>query len=757
MKTTIDYIIERLNGLAPRTAMVLGSGLGGIVDAIENPIRFSYADLEGFPQSGVTGHAGELVAGTLNGKAMILLSGRSHYYEQGDAAVMRPAFRNFKRPWYCTNPLIGEESDARFVGMTSAYDSDICAAIEKAAIAVDVQVGKGTYMWFSGPTFETPAEIKMARTMGADAVGMSTVPERFVNVRKPRLVTLQLFVFGPRFVTQSVQLLADTEIDVATVVNFPHGGDDVKAVMHETKSAVADGATEVDLVLPYSSFKSGNIDTARLMISTVRAVTDNQAKLKVIIESGELKDPSLIMQASMLALEERADFIKTSTGKARGFKPAGGIRTVEDCGAYLQLADDILGPNWVSKDTFRFGASGVLDDVLAALEGGTATLGEDGSASDAHISAFAMAVYFQGLDHDETVALAMAMRDSGDVLTWPSLKGPIVDKHSTGGVGDNVSLMLAPMAAACGIDVPMISGRGLGHTGGTLDKMDSITANLAPADKRFYGVRDVTATVENLSLITASILSKKLAAGLGWLVLDVKFGNGAFMDSLDKARALAKSLVDVANGAGTKTVAVLTDMNEPLASAIGNAVEVKNAVEFLTGVHRDPRLEKVTVELVTQMVAIANNRDDYGIIEKEVVHCLNNGKAAEIFGKMIATLNGPKDFIENYETYLPKAPIIRPINASESGYITHIETRDIGIAVVEMGGGRRSREDEIDHCVGITDFVSIGTKVKLGDRLCTVHARDEAMFENAKRAILKALTIGDKKPLDRPIIAEHVS
>lgn len=407
----------------------------------------------------------------------------------------------------------------------------------------------------------------------------------------------------------------------------------------------------------------------------------------------------------------------------------------------------------------------------------------NGSASDAHISALAMAVYFQGLDKEETVALTMAMRNSGDVLTWSNLKNPVVDKHSTGGVGDNVSLMLAPMAAACGIDVPMISGRGLGHTGGTLDKMDSIpgyisqpdnqlfskvteeigcaiigqTANLAPADKRFYGVRDVTATVENLSLITASILSKKLAAGLGWLVLDVKFGNGAFMDDLDKARELAESLVRVANGAGTNTVALLTDMNEPLASAVGNAVEVKNAVEFLNGSHRDPRLEEVTVQLVTQMVALAHNRQDIDNVEAEVRAKLVDGTAARIFGDMVTALGGPSDFLENYEKHLPKALIVRDVVAPGAGYITTMQTRDIGVAVVEMGGGRRTREDEIDHAVGLSNLASIGAKIEPGDRLFTVHANSESMFEKAKASVLAAIEFGSEKQAPQPIVAERVT
>lgn len=407
---------------------------------------------------------------------------------------------------------------------------------------------------------------------------------------------------------------------------------------------------------------------------------------------------------------------------------------------------------------------------------------EDGSASDAHIAAFGMAVYFQGMDRDETVALTMAMRDSGDVMHWPDFGKPIIDKHSTGGVGDNVSLMLAPMAAACGVAVPMISGRGLGHTGGTLDKMEAIpgyttqpgnalfnqvteeigcaiigqTANLAPADKRFYGVRDVTATVENLSLITASILSKKLAAGLDWLVLDVKFGNGAFMDSLEKAEELAESLVAVANGAGTKTVALLTDMNESLASAVGNAVEVKNAVEFLNGKHRDPRLEEVTVQLVTHMVHITKESDDIGKIEAQVRAALANGRAAEIFGQMVTALGGPDDFMERYEAYLPKAPIIRAVKAPTAGYVTGMNTREIGVAVVQLGGGRRSREDEVDQAVGLSEVAAVGDFVNEGDILFVVHARDEASADAAQETVLSCFEIGKNKPAERPVIAKII-
>ncbi|GAB4362921.1 MAG: thymidine phosphorylase [Oricola sp.] len=406
----------------------------------------------------------------------------------------------------------------------------------------------------------------------------------------------------------------------------------------------------------------------------------------------------------------------------------------------------------------------------------------DGSVTDAQISAMAMAVFFNGLNADETVALTLAMRDSGDVLEWAGIDKPICDKHSTGGVGDNVSLMLAPIAAACGLAVPMISGRGLGHTGGTLDKMDSIpgyttqpdnalfrkavaetgcaiigqTADLAPADKRFYGVRDVTATVESIELITASILSKKLAAGLGSLVLDVKFGNGAFMADFEDAKNLAKTLVRVANGAGTKTTALMTDMNEPLASAAGNAVEVKNAVDFLTGAHRDPRLETVTLALAAEMLVVSALEADPATALGRARDALDSGKAAEVFGRMVHVLGGPADFVENHGKYLETAPLTAAVAAPRGGHVAKIDTRAIGVAVVELGGGRRRREDEIDHAVGITGLKPVGAELGQGEALAVVHARDGAALETAKRAVLDAYALADDAPEIADPVAERI-
>jgi thymidine phosphorylase len=353
-----------------------------------------------------------------------------------------------------------------------------------------------------------------------------------------------------------------------------------------------------------------------------------------------------------------------------------------------------------------------------------------GEISEGQVAAFAMAVFFNGMAPEEAVGLTLAMRDSGSVLEW-DLPGPVVDKHSTGGIGDNVSLMLAPMLAASGFYVPMISGRGLGHTGGTLDKLDSIpgyitqpnlalfrktvrdtgaaiigqTADLAPADKRLYGIRDVTATVESVPLITASILSKKLAAGLQRLVLDVKTGSGAFMAKKKDAAILASSLVKVANGAGLKTSALITDMDEPLASAAGNAVEIKNAVDYLTGKNRDRRLHQVTLALGVEL----------GVSVKQLEKTLSSGEAAERFQRMVSALGAS------------------------------IDTRSLGLAVIELGGGRRLASDKIDHAVGLTALAGKAAKVDKSAPLAIIHARDEASFTRAERIIRAAYTLGKPK------------
>ncbi|MDB5536519.1 MAG: deoA [Devosia sp.] len=405
-----------------------------------------------------------------------------------------------------------------------------------------------------------------------------------------------------------------------------------------------------------------------------------------------------------------------------------------------------------------------------------------GSVSHAQAAAFAMAVYFQDMSMPERVALTLAMRDSGTVLDWSDLDGPVADKHSTGGVGDNVSLMLAPILAAIGIYVPMISGRGLGHTGGTLDKFDAIpgyttspdnalfrsvvksagcaiigqTADLAPADKTLYSIRDVTGTVESIALITASILSKKLAAGLGALVLDVKTGSGAFMPTLEQSRDLATSLVEVANGAGLKTGALITDMNEPLATAAGNGLEVRNAVDFLTGRHQDARLKEVTLALcavVAQMTGVAKSVEaGRGMVED----ALNSGRATERFARMVAALGGPADFVENMDSHLAPAPIVRDVFATEQGVIAEIDTRGVGMAVVALGGGRATPTDAIDHRVGFDRLLGLGALADASMPIARIHARDEASAADAESRLKSAYRLGEHAPAN-PLIADRIA
>jgi thymidine phosphorylase len=395
-----------------------------------------------------------------------------------------------------------------------------------------------------------------------------------------------------------------------------------------------------------------------------------------------------------------------------------------------------------------------------------------GAVSDGQVGAFAMAVFLNGMNRDEAVALTLAMRDSGEVLDWSHLPGPVTDKHSTGGVGDNVSLMLAPIVASCGAYVPMISGRGLGHTGGTLDKMDAIpgyisqpdiglfrkavletgcaiigqTADLAPADRRLYAIRDVTGTVESIPLITASILSKKLAAGLHSLVLDVKVGNGAFMERSRDATALANSLVEIASGAGLKASALVTGMNEPLASAAGNAVEVRNAVDFLTGRFRDHRLKEVTLALAAEMLQsaglVSSNQDGM----RRASETLGSGRAAATFARMVAALGGPADLMEKPDRHLLVAPAEFAVRATANGFVTAIATREIGLAVVALGGGRTRPQDKVDPAVGITRLLPIGAEVISGEPLALVHARSPSEAEAAGAAVLAAYTIGAAKP-----------
>ncbi|MGE0007178.1 MAG: thymidine phosphorylase [Parvibaculaceae bacterium] len=424
------------------------------------------------------------------------------------------------------------------------------------------------------------------------------------------------------------------------------------------------------------------------------------------------------------------------------------------------------------RDGKELAASDIGEFILGLVRGGV---------SEGQAAAFAMAVVLRGMTRAETVALTRAMRDSGTVLAWPGIDRPIVDKHSTGGVGDNVSLMLAPMLAAAGAAVPMISGRGLGHTGGTLDKLDSIpgyvsqpdiarfrkavketgcaiigqTADLAPADRRLYAIRDVTGTVESVPLITASILSKKLAAGIGQLVLDVKIGNGAFMATPAEARELTGSLVAVANGAGLRTSALITDMNEPLASAAGNAVEVANAIGYLTGVARDRRLHQVTLALGAELLMLAGLAGTSVEGAAALERTLTSGAAAERFQAMVSALGGPRDLLENHARLLPRAPVVRPVMATHDGVVALIDTHALGIAVIELGGGRHVASDRIDPAVGLTGLAGLSAGVGRDRPLAMVHARDEASCERAAAAVRRAYRLGNA-PAPLPPVLDRI-
>ena len=424
-------------------------------------------------------------------------------------------------------------------------------------------------------------------------------------------------------------------------------------------------------------------------------------------------------------------------------------------------------------------------DVIAALRRGEepatdgirwfATGLADGSVSAAQAGAFAMGVCLRGLSEENRVALTLAMRDSGHVLRW-DLDGPVLDKHSTGGVGDCVSLVLAPALAACGAYVPMISGRGLGHTGGTLDKLDAIpgyavapdeakfrrvvkeagcaivsaSAEIAPADRRLYAVRDVTATVESLDLITSSILSKKLAAGLEGLVLDVKVGSGAFMKTDAEARALAGALVSTANAAGCPTTAFVTDMNQPIAAALGNALEVDAAMRVLTGREEGP-LHELTLALGTPLLEGAGIRD----AEARLREALASGAAAERMGRMIYGLGGPHNFVEDWGRYLPEATVIREIPAPEAGHVAAIDGEALGLAVVHMGGGRTVETDMIDPAVGLSDVVRLGQRVEKGEPLARAHAAREDQAEAAAQVVTRAIALG-APAVAGPLIRERI-
>jgi thymidine phosphorylase len=404
-----------------------------------------------------------------------------------------------------------------------------------------------------------------------------------------------------------------------------------------------------------------------------------------------------------------------------------------------------------------------------------------GAVTDAQAGAFAMAVCLRGLGEAGRVALTRAMRDSGRVLAW-DLPGPVLDKHSTGGIGDCVSLLLAPALVACGAYVPMISGRGLGHTGGTLDKLESIpgfrtglgeealraqvrhiggaivaaSVEIAPADRRLYAIRDVTGTVESIDLITASILSKKLAAGLEALVLDVKCGSGAFMKTPDEARALAKALVSTAQGAGCMTTALITDMSQPLATAAGNALEVIEVMETLTGTSVNAALWDVTCALGGEALALGGIAADREDGAGRIAQALESGQAAEVFGRMVTAQGGPADFVERWPDRLPSAPVTREVPCPAQGFVTAIDTEALGQAVVHLGGGRLRDGDRVNPSVGLSDLAGIGEDVSRDLPLAIVHAATEADAEAAVAAVRAAYVIAAAAPEEVPLVMDRI-
>jgi thymidine phosphorylase len=421
----------------------------------------------------------------------------------------------------------------------------------------------------------------------------------------------------------------------------------------------------------------------------------------------------------------------------------------------------------------------LTDEELAFLVRGIA----DQSISDAQVGALAMAILLRGMSAEERISLTRHKTRSGDVIDWSDagLPGPALDKHSTGGVGDKVSLLLAPIVAACGGAVPMISGRGLGHTGGTLDKLDAIpgydstpdlerfrqavrsagcaivgqTAQLAPADRRLYAIRDATGTVESLPLIVASILSKKLAAGLDALVMDVKVGSGAFMPGREQADELARAIVEVAVGNGLPTSAVLTDMDRVLGRSAGNAVEVRESIDHLTGAASDARLREATVALSAELLRLGRLQPDEDSARAAAEQALDSGAAAERFAAMVAELGGPADLLERPERHLANAPVIVAAEPAEEGTVASVDVRAVGLAVVALGGGRLRESDRIDHAVGLTEVAAPGERVGPGERpLAMVHAADPEAAERAAQAVRAAYALGDPPAAEPPVVLE---
>ena len=406
----------------------------------------------------------------------------------------------------------------------------------------------------------------------------------------------------------------------------------------------------------------------------------------------------------------------------------------------------------------------------------------DGKVTDAQAGAFSMAVALNGLGSQQArTDWTLAMRDSGKTLSW-EVGSPVLDKHSTGGIGDCVSLILAPLLASIGVCVPMISGRGLGHTGGTLDKLESIPGvkvmhseerlveiiescgciiaganeNIAPADRRLYAVRDVTSTVDSLDLITASILSKKLASGLDGLVLDIKCGSGAFMADLNQATELAKALVKTANEAGCATTALITDMNQPLAPAMGNALEIVEVMRVLSG-ETVGRLRSITVSLGAEILKAQKIYNNISQATNELERNLNSGAALKKFSEMISLMGGPINFGQDFNRYLPEATAVIEVFAPEAGYLAQWDGRSLGNIVVKLGGGRLVETDQVDHAVGFSEIASIGTKLCKGSPILKIHAARIDHAEEAKRQVLAAFKLSDSAPKETELVLKRIT
>jgi len=422
----------------------------------------------------------------------------------------------------------------------------------------------------------------------------------------------------------------------------------------------------------------------------------------------------------------------------------------------------------------RNGEALTKEEINFFIEGYT-----NGDIPDYQVSALMMAIYFQGMNEQETVNLTMAMANSGDMLDLSAIDGIKVDKHSTGGVGDKTTLALTPMVAACGIPVAKMSGRGLGHTGGTIDKLESFpgfstsistqtfidnvnrigiavmgqTADLAPADKKLYALRDVTATVDNMSLIASSIMSKKLAAGADAIVLDVKTGSGAFMKTEEDSVALATEMAKIGRNAGRNTIAVVSDMDQPLGFAVGNALEVIEAIDTLKGKGPEDFVE-LCLTLGSQMLIAGGKADTADEARDMLLKVLASGAALDKLAEFVETQGGNKEAVYNTDL-LPKATIIEPVYSPVDGYISHIECDEVGICSLILGGGRETKESEIDLSVGIVLTKKVGDKVAKGETIAYIHANHEEKLVAAKERFLKTYSYSETQPVKTKII-KHI-